>query len=168
MGAKTRLYSYSKLCSRLSFLQVGTEHSCSFPIIIVPYCQANQRCQFILPLISSLPEDWFLTFSTARSTETKWVDTGFTAWCTWGVPSATRTSSPGWPGNWTWLLKSYRTAESLLPHWGEGIASVKFSQSVFLLQGGLKRCRFSEEKWQKENTLKKHWPKMCLCGVLHQ
>lgn len=45
----------------------------------------------------------------------------------------------------------------------------KFSQSVFLLpQGGLKRCRFSKEKWQKENTLKKHWPKMCLHGVLHQ
>lgn len=44
MGAETRLfYSYSKLCSHPSFLQVGTEHSCSFPIIIVPYCLANQR-----------------------------------------------------------------------------------------------------------------------------
>lgn len=100
MGAETRLfYSYSKPCSFPSFLQVGTEHRCSFPIITVPYCLANQRCQFILPLISSLPEDRFLTFSTARSTETNQVDTGFTAWCTSGVLSATRTSSPGWPGN---------------------------------------------------------------------
>lgn len=39
MGAETRLfYSYSKPCSFPSFLQVETEHRCSFPIIIVPYC----------------------------------------------------------------------------------------------------------------------------------
>lgn len=169
MGAGTRLL-YSKPCSSFpSLLQVGAEHRCSFSIITFPYCLANQRdANLFSPWWVSLPEDWFPTFSTARSTETKRVDTGFTAWGTSGGSSATRTSSPGWPGNRTWLLKSYRTAEFLLPHWGEGIASVKFSQSVFLLpQGGLKCCRFSKEKWQKENTFK-HWPKMCLCGVLHQ
>lgn len=42
MGAGTRLF-YSKPCSFPSLLQLGTEHRCSFSIIIVPYCLANQR-----------------------------------------------------------------------------------------------------------------------------
>lgn len=42
MGDGLRLF-YSKLCLFPFLLQVGTEHRCSFPIIIVPYCLANQN-----------------------------------------------------------------------------------------------------------------------------